>query len=78
MKGISHTNWNKPTPARWRNIGDALLVSIPLLTGFIMQSPLPEGAKSWLIFLSNLALVGGKFVTKLFGEDKPQYDDKLN
>ena len=65
---FSASNWNRPTPAKWRAVGDALLVAIPLLTGFVMQSPLPDGAKSWVVFIANIALVAGKFITKFFGE----------
>lgn len=63
-------NFNKPTPMRWRNIGDALLVSIPLLDLTISQSPLPESAKIWIKFIGGILLVGGKFLTKLFHDDK--------
>jgi len=69
---LSVKNWNRPTPAKWRNTGDALLFAIPLLTLTISQSPLPEGAKAWATFISNLLLVIGKFVTKFFGEPNTQ------
>lgn len=70
MATFSTKNWNKGTPERWRNIGDALLVCIPLFTGFVTQSPLPESTQQWVIFIGNIVLVGGKFLTKLFGESE--------
>ena len=63
-------NWNRKTPAKWRNIGDAILIlggGLSLLFGGL---PLPAGFKLWALPIAGFLTPLGKFFTKLFGEDE--------
>ena len=69
MASFNTTNWNKPTPKVWRNIGDAILILGMGLTAMFTALPISDEAKLWIIpmigFLSPLS----KMLTKLFGDD---------
>jgi len=61
MKHVKH--YYKPTPVRWRKLGDALLGISTTITGFAIYEEV-----KWLA-ISALALgVIGKFLTNLFSE----------
>lgn len=62
-------NYSKPTPKKWRRIGDACILTIPLLQGTIQSSPLNADTKAWIITFTGLILVGAKFVTNFFTEE---------
>lgn len=63
------SNWHKPTPKIWRNLGDALLILGVGLSGIIATLPVPDQHKVWIMAVMNFFTVIGKFLTKLFGED---------
>jgi hypothetical protein len=69
MTTFKLTNWKKPTPQKWRNIGDALLLAIPVITASLEMLPIPGSVKPFLMVACNLLLVTGKFLTKLTHED---------
>jgi hypothetical protein len=66
------SNWNKPTPAKWRNIGDALLVLGLGMNALVMVAPIHNTeVKDWMVFIFGSVAILGKFATKLFGHDEP-------
>jgi len=64
MTTIKTSNYNKSTPKRWRDVGDALLVAIPVITASIEMLPIPQQLRPFLLVGCNLLLVLGKFLTK--------------
>jgi len=62
-------NWNKGTPPKWRNIGDALLGLSVAVSTAIAIVPIPEPVKIWIMAGSTLVGGIGKFLTKLFSND---------
>lgn len=63
------SNYYRKTPRWAKNIGDAALISIPLVSSAIMGAPLDETTKLWMIFVCNIALAVIKFITKLVGNE---------
>lgn len=62
MKHVKH--YYKPTPVKWRKLGDALLGISTTITGFAIYEEV-----KWLA-ISALALgVIGKFLTNFFSEN---------
>lgn len=57
------TNYYKPTPAKWRKLGDALLGVSSTITGYSIYSDMPEVA-----LISLITGVIGKFLTNFFSE----------
>lgn len=64
---FSTKNWTKPTPKKWRDIGDALLAISIAITGTVAPLPIPDNIKVYIIAGANLIGGIGKFLTKLFG-----------
>jgi hypothetical protein len=58
--------YNSPTPRQYRRIGDAFLIAIPVLEGYITASPFQPATKLWLNFSIGLVFVTAKFVTNFF------------
>lgn len=69
-------NYYKPTPKKWRKIGDAILLGTASLSAMMMGAPLPEKTITMAIFLLNVAGVAGKVITNLFKEEEPANDSK--
>jgi len=69
MTTIKRKNWNKPTPKKWRDIGDAALALSAAISGAIATLPLPDEIK--IIALPILNIIGAaiKFLTKLTHEE---------
>ncbi len=59
-----HEHYAKPTPKRWRQLGDALLSVGTTITGFAIY----EEAK-WVAISALLVTVLGKFLTNFFKDD---------
>jgi hypothetical protein len=59
------TNYYKPTPKKWRQIGDSILLGTTALSGMMMGAPLSESGKTWCIFILNVIGVVGKVLTNL-------------
>lgn len=58
-------NYFKPTPKKWRKLGDALLgVSTTITTYAIVED------YKWIALTSVLLGAIGKFLTNFFGEDE--------
>lgn len=66
---IKLSNYYRKTPRWAKNIGDAALISIPLVSSAIMGAPLDETTKLWMIFVCNITLAVVKFITKLVGNE---------
>jgi len=62
-------NWNKSTPKKWRNIGDALLILSSGMCAVISASPFSPEIKLWIITIFGVLAPIGKFITKLFSDD---------
>lgn len=65
--GIKH--FYQPTPAKWRKIGDTILLGCTSLSGMVMGTPLSDTQKLWTITALNAIGVAGKMVTNFFKED---------
>jgi len=60
-------NYYKPTPKKWRQFGDFLLLMIPVCIGVIQNAPnLTEDEKYWWLAGCSVTLTIGKFITNLF------------
>lgn len=60
---ISLNGYYKPTPAKWRKLGDALLSVSTMITGFAIY----EEAK-WVAIIALLLGAAGKFLTNFFSD----------
>jgi len=69
MTTFKKNNWNKGTPKRWRNFGDALLVLGSGLSSIVVVIPIPPDMKVWIIAITTILTTAGKFLTKLFNDD---------
>ena len=59
-------NYYKPTPVKWRKIGDALLAASTTITTFAIYDKV-----EWLAYAALFTGVVGKFLTNLFSEEEP-------
>lgn len=59
----------KPTPVKWRKIGDAILFLSTAIGGLIMGAPITDAQKAWAVISCNLFGVIGKTITNFFKED---------
>jgi len=57
-------NYYKPTPAKWRKLGDALLAVSVAITGFAMYENV-----QWVALTALITGVIGKFLTNFFKDD---------
>ena len=57
-------NYYKPTPTKWRKLGDALLAVSVAITGFAMYNNV-----QWVALTALITGVIGKFLTNFFKED---------
>jgi Ni,Fe-hydrogenase I cytochrome b subunit len=57
-------NYYKPTPIKWRKLGDALLAVSVTITGFAMYENV-----QWVALTALITGVIGKFLTNFFKED---------
>ena len=62
-------NYYKPTPKKWRKIGDAILFLSASISAFIPTSPLDDGSKLWAMFGLNIFGIIGKTATNFFKEE---------
>lgn len=67
---LSLKAYYKPTPAKMRKIGDALLGSSQFLTGYAIVMD-----EKWLAFTCIAIGTIGKFMTNLFTEE-PEHQDR--
>ena len=58
-----------PTPIKWRKIGDSILVGTRGMSAVMMGAPVPEHYTIWIIFVLNVAGVGGKILTNFFSAE---------
>lgn len=61
-------NYWQPTPKKFRQIGDAILLGSTSLSAMMMGAPVSEGTRTWLIFGLNIMGVLGKVITNFFKE----------
>lgn len=57
-------DYYKPTPVKWRKLGDALLAVSVTITGFAMYQNV-----QWVALIALITGVIGKFLTNFFKED---------
>lgn len=60
-------NYYKPTPKKWRQLGDALLGVSTTITGFAIVED-----HKWIAFSALILGVIGKFLTNFFSDDEQQ------
>ena len=65
-------NYYKPTPKKWRKIGDAILFISASISAFIPTSPLDEGSKLWAMFFLSIFGIIGKTATNFFKENEDE------
>jgi hypothetical protein len=58
-------NYYKPTPKKWRKLGDALLAVRVTITGFAMYENV-----QWVALTAMITGVLGKFLTNFFTDGK--------
>jgi len=69
-------NYYKPTPKKWRKLGDAILATSVFVTGGgllafdQLKDIFGDGFLKWSIGIAFIAGVVGKFLTNLFKEDE--------
>jgi hypothetical protein len=63
VKQVKHY-YNKPTPAKWRKLGDALLGVSTTITGFAIYEEV-----KWIAITALALGVIGKFLTNFFSEE---------
>jgi hypothetical protein len=61
-------NYYSPTPKKWRQIGDGLLLSAPVLSAWVTTMPLDSQTMTWVIIAVNGLTTLGKILTNLFHE----------
>jgi hypothetical protein len=69
VRKITLKNYYKPTPIIWRKIGDSILIASTSISALIMNAPLKESTKLWLVFSINVIGVIGKVISNLFKKD---------
>jgi hypothetical protein len=69
MTTVKTSNWNKPTPKKWRDIGDAALGLCAALSAGIAAVPIPDNIKIWILPVLNLIGAAIKFLTKFTHEE---------
>jgi hypothetical protein len=64
------SNYMKPTPAKWRKIGDFVLIIQAVLSANIPALPIAENKKIWAMLVVNLIGTTVKFWTNTKKEDE--------
>ena len=64
-------NYKKPTPAKWRKIGDYVLVLQMFLSANIPALPIPENTKLWVMLAVNFIGTTVKFWTNTKKDETP-------
>lgn len=64
---VSIKNYNKPTPSKWKKVGDILLVISTVLSGFIANFTEPP-YKNFILGAIIVTGVLGKIITDLTAE----------
>jgi len=65
----SWEQYKKPTPPRFRQVGDTILIFSGFLSTSIMGLPISEHDKLWFVFGSNLLGVIGKIMMNFFKDE---------
>ena len=66
-------NYQKPTPVKWRKIGDFALIMLPVLQGGLMGAPdLSDATKYYIGFIATVLITGFKFWTNTRKDIKSQ------
>lgn len=63
-------NYYKPTPKKWRKIGDAILFGTTALSTLMMGAPFSDHAISVSVWALSVVGVMGKVITNFFKEDE--------
>lgn len=57
-------NYKKPTPVKWRKIGDFALLMLPVIQGGLLSAPnVTESQKYWIGFIASILIPAFKFWT---------------
>lgn len=63
-------NYYKPTPKKWRKIGDAILLGTASISTLMMGAPFDDKTISVTVWLLSVVGVAGKVITNFFKEDE--------
>lgn len=74
MKTKMMKNYYKPTPKRWRKIGDAILLGSTSLSALMMGAPLSDHTITITVFILNVIGVVGKVLTNLAKDESDTAD----
>jgi hypothetical protein len=64
MAKLGLGSYNKPTPTKFRKLGDALLSVSTMITGFAIYDDI-----KWLAFAALLLGSAGKFLTNFYADE---------
>jgi hypothetical protein len=59
------SQYRKPTPAKWRKLGDSLLA----VSAFVVAFTVGKDGMEWLEYTALAIGVAGKFLTNMFTEE---------
>jgi hypothetical protein len=62
-------NYYKPTPAKWRKIGDAILLTTATLSTLMMTAPFNDHTIAITVWLLSVVGVVGKVLTNFFKDE---------
>ena len=62
-------NYYKPTPRKWRKIGDAILLTTATLSTLMMTAPFNDRTISITVWLLSVVGVVGKVLTNFFKDE---------
>lgn len=62
-------HYYKPTPVKWRKIGDAILFFATGVSTMVMSLPLEDKAQKWLVFSCGVIGLLGKVLTNFFTDE---------
>lgn len=64
------SNYYKPTPKKWRKIGDAILLGTATVSTLMMGAPFDDHTISVTVWVLSVIGVAGKIITNFFKEDQ--------
>jgi hypothetical protein len=71
-------SYYKPTPIKWRKIGDAILLGTASISTMMMGAPFSDKTISITIWALGVVGVAGKILTNFFKEDDTETNTLTN
>jgi hypothetical protein len=75
---LKKSYYKRNTPEKMRKLGDAIMISGPVLQSATMNLPLTDGQMIWINFGITIVTLGGKILTNFFadGEEDKQREEE--